>query len=211
MVRTRSASIHASSAHQLAEVGYCVIPHALPPDLLQQLMREARTAWDEEAYRVARVGIGANLHMALDIRSDRILWFDDNNLTPGQRAYAEWLEQMRLAVNEATFLGLFEWEGHFACYPPGGAYSRHLDVFAQARERQVSTVLYLNEEWQPGNGGELRIWTEPAGPNWQLDSPTIDVEPRAGTLVMFLSEHYYHEVLPSRVDRFSVTGWFRTR
>lgn len=211
MTRTRVVDRVASIARLLAEQGYCVLPDALPGDLLGALIRDARTAWDGEEYRAARVGSGGSRHLAPAIRSDRILWFDQEAPTPAQRAYLDWLERLRLEINQHTFMGLFEWEGHFACYPPGSAYVRHLDVFADARQRQVSTVLYLNEAWQRGDGGELRIWTDPAGPDWQLDSPTIDIEPRAGTLVLFLSEDYYHEVLPSRADRFSVTGWFRTR
>lgn len=38
-----------------------------------------------------------------------------------------------------------------------------------------------------------------------------DVLPRLGTLALFLSDRYWHEVLPARRPRFAVTGWFRTR
>jgi len=39
----------------------------------------------------------------------------------------------------------------------------------------------------------------------------VDVEPRLGTLVVFLSELFPHEVLPSNRDRLSLTGWFLER
>ena len=35
--------------------------------------------------------------------------------------------------------------------------------------------------------------------------------PPGGTLVSFLSAELYHEVLPARRDRASITGWFKTR
>jgi len=38
-----------------------------------------------------------------------------------------------------------------------------------------------------------------------------DVLPHLGTLALFLSDRYWHEVLPARRPRFAVTGWFRTR
>lgn len=30
-----------------------------------------------------------------------------------------------------------------------------------------------------------------------------------GTLVVFLSEEFEHEVLPAKRDRYSIAGWFR--
>ena len=52
-------------------------------------------------------------------------------------------------------LGLFEMEVCFAVYPPGGFYDRHLDSFAGARNRVVSLVAYLNEDWDEARGGAL--------------------------------------------------------
>ena len=33
--------------------------------------------------------------------------------------------------------------------------------------------------------------------------------PAAGTMVIFLSEEFPHEVLPATQDRYSIAGWFR--
>jgi len=38
-----------------------------------------------------------------------------------------------------------------------------------------------------------------------------DVPPEGGTLVCFMSERFWHEVLPARRLRLSLTGWFRRR
>lgn len=48
-------------------------------------------------------------------------------------------------------------EGLYARYPGGGYYRRHVDsVAGTASEiRQWSYLLYLNEQWQPGDGGEV--------------------------------------------------------
>jgi Predicted proline hydroxylase len=35
------------------------------------------------------------------------------------------------------------------------------------------------------------------------------VVPQMGTLAVFLSERFPHEVLPARADRYSIAGWFR--
>ena len=65
----------------------------------------------------------------------------------------------------------------------------------------LSVVLYLNEQWAEDDGGELRLFTE----------PTIDVPPTGGKLVLFLSDSLEHQVLPTRRERLSLTGWFRRR
>jgi SM-20-related protein len=67
-------------------------------------------------------------------------------------------------------------------------------------------VLYLNEDWARDDGGELRLHLDAA------EAGKIqDVLPVGGTLVLFLSEHFAHEVLPANRERLSLAGWFRTR
>ena len=57
-------------------------------------------------------------------------------------------------------------------------------------------VLYLNEDWSPAAGGELRFF-DAAGQH-------RDIEPIAGRLVCFLTPDREHAVLPTRRDRKSV-------
>ncbi len=116
------------------------------------------------------------------------------------------LEQLRLAVNESLLVGLFEFEGHFAVYPPGTFYRRHLDRFSDHDARVLTCILYLNEDWDADDGGQLRIHSDAIAPAAQLD-----VLPEGGTFVGFLSAEFPHEVLPARCERMAITGWFRRR
>jgi SM-20-related protein len=89
------------------------------------------------------------------------------------------------------------------CPVPAGGFLRHLDRFRDDDRRTVSAVLYLNEGWQPDDGGQLRMF---------LDGDVEhDVQPIAGSLVVFLSGAIPHEVLPAGRERLSLTGWFRRR
>jgi len=118
------------------------------------------------------------------------------------------MEGLRLGLNRRLFMGLFDYESHFAHYPIGAFYKKHRDAFAgQSGNRQpnrvLSTVLYLNSAWQPHEGGELLIYAE--------DGEAIieTVVPVYGRLVIFLSEKFPHEVLPATRERKSIAGWFR--
>jgi len=64
-------------------------------------------------------------------------------------------------------------------------------------------VLYLNEDWQADDGGELQIF-EPTGV-----SVIVTERPKFGTMNIFLSEMFPHEVLISHNTRRSIAGWFR--
>lgn len=68
-----------------------------------------------------------------------------------------------------------------------------------------TTVLYLNEDWHTQDGGELVVF-ESTG-----KSIVTTVNPTFGTMVIFLSESFPHEVLLSHATRRSITGWFRVR
>ena len=113
------------------------------------------------------------------------------------------LEELRLQLNRDALLGLFELELHYARYPAGAAYSRHVDQPMGSTQRKVSLVLYLNPAWQSADGGVLRIH--------HADEHFVDVEPIAGRLVCFLTPGQQHEVLQARRERLSISGWFRGR
>lgn len=140
------------------------------------------------------------------LRGDSIGWLDDNSPEAPVVACLAAFETLRLALNQRLFINVHELESHFAIYPPGAVYQRHLDQFATGPQvRQLSLVLYLNEGWLDCNGGALRL---------NLDDETdehLDLSPLGGRLVLFESSRFWHEVLPSDRERMSLTGWFRTR
>jgi SM-20-related protein len=98
---------------------------------------------------------------------------------------------------------LFSFESHFAHYAPGDYYKRHYDAFKGEANRILSIVTYLNPGWMQSDGGELVIYRD------DQDREGIRVVPLHGTIVVFLSALFPHEVLPAERDRYSVAGWFR--
>ncbi len=168
-----------------------------------RLARRGAALWRRGALRAGAVGRGAGRERRPEIRGDFVRWIDAAESTRGEAALLARIERLRAALNRSLQLGAFDLELHWALYPPGAHYARHLDAFRGDRARVVSLVLYLNEAWRPRDGGELRL---------HLDARTRrDVAPHAGTLVAFLSDRFEHEVLPARRERLSLAGWLRRR
>ncbi|WP_136478859.1 2OG-Fe(II) oxygenase [Pseudomonas sp. DG56-2] len=175
----------------------------LPASLTLALAAECRARAAEGELAPAAVGRGATQEVREGIRGDHIQW-----LEPGQAEscdqYLELMDGLREALNRGLFLGLEDFECHFALYPPGAFYRKHLDRFRDDDRRTVSAVIYLNaEDWTPDDGGQLRMSLK--------GGEEHDVQPIGGCLVVFLSGDIPHEVLPARRERLSVTGWFRRR
>jgi SM-20-related protein len=174
----------------------------LTPTLTRALIECAQRRRAQGEFEAARIGNEQNLQRHEEIRGDSTCWIIPPLLAPEQNLLEE-LERLRLELNRDALLGLFELELHYAWYPPGAAYARHVDQPQGREHRRVSLVLYLNQDWTPAAGGELRLFDAAGGYR--------DVEPLAGRMVCFLSPGREHEVLPTQCDRLSISGWFRTR
>lgn len=189
----------------LADKGWVVISHALPAGLVQQLRDTCLRVWDAGRFHEAATGRAAGQARRAEIRSDSVLWLDQLADEPAVLAYNQAMDDIMHAVNRGLYLGLAELESHFAVYPAGAFYKKHLDRFRDDDARTLTTVFYLNEGWPQDAGGEIRLYLDPDCQTW------LDVTPEAGTLVLFLSDRFWHEVLPARQQRLSVTGWYRRR
>ncbi|HEU4708745.1 MAG TPA: 2OG-Fe(II) oxygenase [Methylophilaceae bacterium] len=189
----------------IANHGFAVIDDFLPPVTVSALAVEARRLHAEGETRRAVTGKQGG-EKPDNIRGDFIHWIDDTNSSTTQQEYLQCMEELRSDLNQNFYLGLFDLEAHFAVYPAGAAYRRHLDQFQGDNKRQVSCILYLNKDWQPEDGGQLRLYLDES-PEPQY----VDIQPEGGKLVTFLSSRFWHEVLPATRERVSLTGWFRTR
>jgi len=197
-----SSGAAAGAVTGLRADGLAVLDRFQSPAQVRDLARclEERRARGE--FSPARIGAPSSLRLRTEIRGDSICWIVPPLLVPERRLLDE-LEQLRLALNREAFLGLFDLEIHYACYPPGSAYARHVDQPAGRGRRQVSVVLYLNDDWSTEAGGELSI-VDSAGRR-------RDIEPIAGRLVCFLCAGREHEVRATRRERLSIAGWFSIR
>lgn len=186
----------------LARQGWSRQEHFLLDSLTRELASECRKRAEKGALAPAGVGRGEALAVREGIRGDRIQWLEAGQHAACDR-YLAAMDELRAALNQAFFLGLADYESHFALYPPGSFYQKHLDRFRDDDRRTVSAVFYLNQAWQADQGGALRLY--PQG------GEVLDVLPQSGTLLLFMSAELPHEVLPASRERLSLTGWFRRR
>ena len=123
-------------------------------------------------------------------------------------ALDELVLSLQRCIPELARLSLLRHEVQATCYPGNGArYTRHVDD-ASRRGRVLTCILYLNEAWHAGAGGELRLHLSPAATG-AAAAKVVDVQPISDRLLVFWSDaRCPHEVLPSHEDRYAVSIWY---
>lgn len=157
---------------------------------------------EEDELKKAAIGNQFNENIIKTIRGDFISWINESNLQEAEQTFFDRINHFTDYLNRTCFLGIQEHEFHYALYPKGTFYKRHLDTFQNDDSRKLSIVCYLNDEdWQPEFGGELVLYKE----------QDITIYPLKGRVVIFESQIIEHEVKPVEQKRLSITGWLKTR
>ena len=183
----------------LAENDFVVVDDFLPDVLLKEVLHFFTE--QETEFRPAKIG-QAHLEQRIpEIRSDMTYWLDKQRDQKLQ-VFFELIEELMEKLKRELFLSLQGYEFHFALYPPGGFYKPHLDQFDARSNRMISFIIYLNSNWQAGDGGELRIHKK---------ERKLDIEPIMNRAVLFRSDTVLHEVLSATKPRRSLTGWLLKR
>ncbi len=187
-------------AEALSRNGFAILANAIEDDITTALF-ERLMRLDESTFKPAGIGRAQDQMHNTFVRRDEIRWLDRGD--PAEARWLAWVDDLRAFLNRRLFLGLFSYEGHFAHYAPGAFYKRHVDAFRGQANRVLTTVLYLNPDWRPTDGGQMVLYPESG------DTSIARIEPAMGTLAVFLSEEFPHEVLPAQRDRYSIAGWYR--
>jgi SM-20-related protein len=159
--------------------------------------------YQEDEFKKAAIGNQFNEQIIKSIRGDFISWIDENNANEAESLFFRKVDDFIQYMNRTCFLGIQDKEFHYALYPEGTFYKKHLDTFQNDSRRKLSIVCYLNEEdWKEEFGGELVIYKE---------NEEIAILPMKGRVVVFESQVLEHEVKPVKKERLSITGWLKTR
>ena len=174
--------------------GWVWLPNFLSAELNSALLHEAQHEAELTPAGIGRLG---DHQLNQQVRRDATQWFDGQSTA--QQHYLALMAQLQTVFNRRCFLGLFDFECHFARYRQGDYYQKHVDAFSGRSNRVLTTVSYLNSV---SRGGELALYNE----HDQLIDKFL---PTAGSLILFESERFPHAVLPAIDTRYSIAGWFR--
>lgn len=184
-------------ADGLADHSFAIINQFLIPSETSAILLSDEFVQHKLHFRKAGIGkTDRKIHEG--VRGDYIQWIDPDKASAAERVYLERLHALLLFLNQALFLSLKDVEIHRTVYPIGTRYQRHLDQFKTDDHRKLSVICYLNPDWKPEHGGQLRL---------HLERGPYDILPEAGTLAIFRSDLIEHEVLPATRERYSLTGW----
>lgn len=184
--------------------GWAFADHIFTADFLQNLVSECQKQQALGLFNKASIGHQSSKKIDAQIRGDFTLWLDDIPLSEPVSVFKQFLNEFRLLIAQELFVSLKRVESHFAFYPPGTNYAKHIDNHKGSGARKITFILYLNENWQKGHGGELTLFS-PHDENQVLHT----LEPLMGRFVLFRSELFPHQVETSLAPRLSLTGWFR--
>lgn len=182
---------------ELSANDFFVADEAMSDSFYQSVMAYFHRLEENEVLKRAGIGTDSDFQIQTSIRGDLIYWLDEEKDTELAPFFA-WRDELISRLRRYCFLSLSDSEFHLAKYPAGTHYERHIDQFGHRNNRQITILLYLNNEWKAGDGGELKIYRK---------SGDILIEPIAKRLLVFKSDTIEHEVLTTNIPRYSLTGW----
>lgn len=187
---------------------YSIVEGFFNPDEVDLLRSSLLARYEEDKFRKSAIGDHFNEQIRSAVRGDFIHWIQEAESGPAEQLFFNRIGELTTYLNRTCFMGILQREFHYAVYPKGTFYVRHLDTFRNDDRRKLSVVFYLNEDnWQESNGGELTLYL-PEGDGERA----LDIYPFPGRVVIFESQVLEHEVKPVKAgERYSITGWLKTR
>lgn len=184
---------------ELEEHGHCHLKQVIAADDLAQL----QTLFESD-FHPARVGKTDGPKRVEEIRGDWISWLDPLNPPPELTFQMIFLKALKDKLNQHFYLGLKDFECHLAKYPAGSFYKKHFDRFSNDSSRSVSFIFYLHQTWQTSDGGELVLYNK-------NNDVLKTILPEPGSMMIFMSDLFPHEVKICHKERRSLTGWMHTK
>tara|TARA_B100002003_G_scaffold248011_2_gene280801 strand:- start:82 stop:720 length:639 start_codon:yes stop_codon:yes gene_type:complete len=189
----------------LLEKQYSIVDDFFQTEEIDRLRTSLLAKYEEDQFKKSAIGNRTNELIEKAIRGDFILWMNEVEAGETEKIFFNKINNLVDYLNKTCFMGILHKEFHYAVYPKGTFYKRHLDTFQNDSRRKLSIVSYLNDEnWLKTNGGELVIYKE--------DGSEEVIYPLPGRVVIFESQILEHEVKEVKnSERLSITGWLKTR
>ena len=177
------------------------VKNFLNDSLAHKLKQNLNTFYQEKNLQIAGIG-NSSFVQDKKVRGDLLRWLDRNSKDIAEIQFFALMDNFVQYLNETCYTTITDYEFHYTLYEAGSFYKRHLDQFKNDQSRQFSMIMYLNENWQETDGGELCIYH---------DEKEDKVTPTFGKCVFFKSSELHHEVLLTHKPRMSITGWLKVK
>ena len=171
---------------------------SLDPMLAEQLLARFNQVQEQGLLKSATITQGAGSD-SKTIRNDLTYWLEKEH-HPTEALVLAGLDEVLQSLKSFFRISLTHLECHFAYYPKGHFYKKHIDQTAENNKRFFSFVIYLNPDWKENDGGKLV--------GFENDQKIFEVLPHFGQMIVFKSD-IPHEVEMSFNERRSIAGWFR--
>ncbi|HCS65234.1 MAG TPA: hypothetical protein DIW64_14880, partial [Cellvibrio sp.] len=116
-----SKSLLDQIADALAGPGFIILDQPLPVSLINGLIDNLHA--QQADFKPAGVGRQGDYQRNQDIRGDAIQWLEPGD--PAVTEFLRWMDKLRLGINQRLFMGLFDYECHYAVYAPGVFGKKH--------------------------------------------------------------------------------------
>lgn len=197
---------------QLSTKGYAVVDDGIDADDARTLLDEMKALRADGAF-VENKTVFTKAGKKFDLVKPNVLELEAHNTALAKK---QKIAPMFAALaNDASFMNAFNakmgWDERTRALVKmsvklqvnagdGGCFPVHFDSDASLDSRRLTVLTYLNENWAPGDGGELVLYPFPR--------EKVIVEPKFGRVVLFSSQFGLHRVLPSNAkERWMFTMW----
>lgn len=178
-----------------------IAEHFITDALAINLKNNLTQLYQQNQLQLAGIGNNAVAIQNKLMRSDVIYWLDRKHNDPFENEFFDLMDGFVSHLNETCYTGITNYEFHYTLYETGSFYRKHIDQFRNDTGRKFSMIIYLNSNWQQGDGGSLCI---------HQNNTAQNIAPINGRSVFFKSSEMEHEVLVTHKPRMSITGWLKT-
>ena len=204
------------AVESLMERNFFVMDDFISPQEVLALRKEVAKYHENGKMEEGQIGTGvsgSNGELRKDMRDDLIAWLEGSESWVGPAMKKHILRMdiftQKIAILFDSIKPELSWKGSsrskimaslYRGREVGARYVPHYDN-PNKNGRKLTTILYLNPDWRPKDGGLLRLKTT---------SEICDISPLGGRLVCFWSDRRVpHEVMPAKdSDRYAITIWY---
>ena len=124
----------------IVEQGYSICDSFLEPVVVKHLRKHIKVLYAENELKKAAIGNRVNESIEKTIRGDYIQWINERDSNSAEEKFFEAINAFKSYLNATCFMGLLHQEFHYAVYPQGTFYRKHIDTFQNDDRRKLSVV-----------------------------------------------------------------------